>query len=115
MPLFSHFHIQNTKAYAPFLSLMRDFKSKLLSFFPSAFIQLTNILPIILALVVLEFKSKVEFNLVVELTCDVAVATFESLNLFSWLVTPPTTPEMTAQMTIMRMNLIVLAVSFWRR
>jgi hypothetical protein len=56
-----------------------------------------------------EFKLEVELKLVVVLTCEGGVTTFESLNLFSWLVTPPTTPETMAQMTIMRMNLFELA------
>jgi hypothetical protein len=56
-----------------------------------------------------EFKLAVELKLVVVLNCEGGVTSFESLNLFSWPVTPPTTPEMMAQMTIMRMNLFVLA------
>ena len=113
-----HFHIQIAKAHADRQhSCFQDSRTHLSeswfhiqTFFPS---QLTKILPTILTFVV-EFPiglEEVEFKRV-ELRCDVdgEVTTFESLNLFSWLVTPPTTPEMTAQMTIMRMNLFVLAV-----
>jgi hypothetical protein len=70
------------------------------------FSQLINILPTILEL---DVEFEVEFKLIVSLTLDGGVTTFESLNLFNWLVTPPTTPEMVAQMTIMRINLVVLA------
>jgi hypothetical protein len=73
--------------------------------------QLTNILPTILTPMFngkLEFevKSKVVFD-TCGVTVGVGVATFSSLILFNCLVTPPATPEMMAQITIMRANLFV--------